>query len=155
MQYQIIRASEADWEDAMALAYRVFLKYESEEYGPEGTCNFFAFVSDQGLKRMFLAGEYPLFVAKDGDRIVGLISARCGNHISLLFVDEAYHRMGIGAALIETLTAYLKRNTLYRAVTVNASPYGEPFYHKVGFLDTASRTKKDGIIYTPMIYHFY
>lgn len=150
MGYRIEKAKEADWEPAMALAYRVFLKYESTEYGEEGTKNFFNFVSSKELKQMFLIGEYPMFVAKDGNQVVGMISLRSGNHISLLFVEENYHRKGVGTSLMKQLIAFLKENTKYRSVTVNASPYGEPFYHQFGFVDIGKLLNKDGMIYTPM-----
>ena len=84
----------------MALAFRVFMKFESEDYGEEGTKSFFNFVSSKELKQMFLIGEYPMFVAKDGEQLVGMISLRSGNHISLLFVEDRYHRKGIGTGLI-------------------------------------------------------
>ena len=90
------------------------------------------------------------YLCLDGEKIVGLISLRSGNHISLLFVDEAYHRRGIGTALVKYLQEYMLQNTKHTKVTVFASPYGIPFYHKVGFKDIGQETRKDGIIFTPM-----
>ena len=147
---QIRPAKKVDWENAMELAFKVFLKYEAMDYGEEGIRHFAEFVSDESLRKMFLIGEYLLFVALDGEEIVGLISLRSGNHISLLFVDEKYHRQGIGSALIKYLQEYMLQNTKHTKVTVFASPYGIPFYHKVGFKDIGQETKKDGIIFTPM-----
>lgn len=154
LKYRVVRAIDSDWEESMVLAYRVFLKYESKEYGKEGTQNFFDFISDQGLKKMFLLGEYVMYVAKEADKIIGLISVRTGNHISLLFVDEQYHRKGVATNLMQRLVAHMKENTRYGFLTVNASPYGVPFYHKLGFADTDVETTKDGIIYTPMRLNF-
>ncbi len=151
--YEIREAKASEWEDAMELAFQVFLKYEAREYGEEGTRSFAEFISDEFLKKMFLMGEYPLFVAVEGERILGLISLRSGNHISLLFVDEKYHRRGIGSALIRHLQEYLLQNTRYTKLTVNASPYGIPFYHQVGFRDIGEETMKDGIVYTPMEFY--
>lgn len=151
--YEIREAKASEWEDAMELAFQVFLKYEAREYGEEGTRSFAEFISDEFLKKMFLMGEYPLFVAVEGERILGLISLRSGNHISLLFVDEKYHRRGIGSALIRHLQEYLLQRTRYTKLTVNASPYGIPFYHQVGFRDIGEETMKDGIVYTPMEFY--
>lgn len=148
--FQIRKAEVSEWDYAMELAFRVFLKYEAMEYGEEGTRSFAEFVTDEFLKKMFLMGEYLLFVAVADERIVGLISLRSGNHISLLFVDEAYHRKGIGSALVKYLQEYMLQNTRYERITVNASPYGVPFYHQLGFHDTGKETTKEGIIYTPM-----
>ena len=102
------------------------------------------------LKKLFLAGKYLLFVAVEGDNLIGLITLRSGNHISLLFVDEAYHRRGIGRALVKYLQEFMLQNTKHTTITVNASPYGIPFYHQLGFHDTGAKTTKKGIIYTPM-----
>ncbi len=149
----IRKATAADWDEAMELAFRVFLKFQAEEYGPEGIKNFAKFLTDEDLKKMFAIGEYLLFVALVGDKQVGLISLRSGNHISLLFVDEKYHRKGIGTQLVKYLQNYMLRNTGQQKLTVFASPYGVPFYHKTGFVDIGKETRKDGIIYTPMEFY--
>lgn len=149
----IRKATVEDWDDAMELAFRVFLKFQAEEYGTEGIKNFAEFVTDEDLKKMFIIGEYLLFVALMGDKQVGLISLRSGNHISLLFVDENYHRNGIGTQLVKYLQNYMLQNTKQQKLTVFASPYGVPFYHKVGFVDIGKETRKDGIIYTPMEFY--
>lgn len=146
----IRKATEDDWESAMELAFHVFLKFEAEEYGPEGIRNFAQFVTDEDLKKMFLVGEYLMFVAEADGKLVGLISLRSGNHLSLLFVDENYHRRGIGTRLVQYLQEYMLKNTKHQKLTVFASPYGVPFYHKTGFVDIGKATRKDGIIYTPM-----
>lgn len=151
--FQIRKAQPADWEPSMELAFRVFLKYEAMEYGPEGIRSFAEFVTDETLKQLFLQGNYLLFVAVEGEKIIGLISLRSGNHISLLFVDEEYHRRGVGTALIKYLQSYMLFHTKQQKMTVNAAPYGIPFYHKIGFRDTGMETKKDGIIYTPMEFY--
>jgi len=151
--FEIRRAKDAEWDSTMELAFKVFLKYEAAEYGEEGIRSFAEFVTDEALKKMFLIGEYLLFVALDGEKIVGLISLRSGNHISLLFVDDKYHRKGIGSALIKCLQEHLLKNTRYEKMTVFASPYGIPFYHKVGFHDTGKQTKREGIIFTPMEFY--
>ena len=150
---EIRKAQDSEWDAAMELAYKVFLKYEAMEYGEEGISSFAEFITDEALKKMFLIGEYLLLVALDGEKIVGLISLRSGNHISLLFVDEEYHRRGIGSALVQSLQEYLLKNTRYEKMTVFASPYGVPFYHRIGFRDTGKETKRDGIIFTPMEFY--
>lgn len=147
---EICEAMPEDWEYAMELAFRVFLKFEAKEYGKEGTEAFASFVTDEMLKKLFLAGHYILFVAKMNEKIVGLVSIRNGNHLSLLFVDASFHRRGIGSLLLDKAINYLKENTLYNSVSVNAAPYAIDFYKKLGFAATGEMTKKDGIKYLPM-----
>ena len=153
LSFQIRKAQAFEWEPAMELAFRVFLKYEAKEYGPEGIRSFAEFVTDETLKKLFLQGSYLLFVAVENEKIIGLISLRSGNHISLLFVDQEYHRRGVGTSLVKYLQSYMLMHTRQQKLTVNAAPYGIPFYHKIGFRDTGYETKKDGIIYTPMEFY--
>lgn len=144
------KAGESEWEEAMALAYRTFRKFVSDGYTKEGVENFINFISDQNLYRMLLAHEYHLWVAKDPEgSTIGMGTLRSGNHISLLFVDEKWHRKGVGRSLLHELEAYAKEGG-FTAITVNASPYGIPFYHAEGFTDTAEEMLSGGMYITPM-----
>ena len=151
MSIEIRAARAEEWDDAMALAYAVFLKYESKEYGREGTEAFLNFISDELLYKLFLQGHYKLIVALCDDRIVA--SLRNGTHLSLLFVDDKYHRRGIARAMMYRFKDYLvgKGESF---ITVNASPYATEFYHKVGFVSEGPMQKKDGMIFTPMKWEF-
>lgn len=150
ISYQVRSAYRNEWQEAMALAWKTFLRFEADVYAPEGVKNFRNFITDSTLHRMFLRGAYQLFVAVDRNTIIGMITLRDSTHISLLFVDEMYHRRGIGRALIKYSTDYLLTEIGADRVTVNASPYGVAFYHKMGFRDLRPEEVRDGIIYTPM-----
>ncbi len=139
-----------EWDDAMMLAWRTFMRFEANDYTKRGIESFQDFISDQVLHRMFLMGAYQVFGAFDGDKLVGIISLRNETHISLLFVDAAYHMKGIGRTLMEYVVNYVCSEEGYRRVTVNAAPYAVGFYHKVGFMDTDTEKTNDGIRYTPM-----
>ena len=145
-------ANEEDWDNAMELAWRTFLEFEAKDYSMEGIRSFEDFISDTSLKRMFRAGDYRLIVALNKSRLVGMITLRDKTHISLLFVEKTSHRQGIGRALIEEMAEYAKKASGALRLTVNASPYGVPFYHKVGFRDLGPEQRQEGIIYTPMEY---
>ncbi len=146
----VFPATPDDWEPAMDLCWRTFLKFEAPIYQREGIMSFLEFISDGQLHHMFLNGDYKIWVAKRGSEIVGVGSLRAGNHISLLFVDEKYHRHGIGKLLVQRMQDALPKKFGVR-MTVNASPYGEAFYHKLGFKDCDEQQRTDGIIYTPMV----
>ena len=90
-----------EWDDAMALAWRTFMQFEAHDFTPEGVESFQDFVTDTVLYRMFVLGSYQLFGAYDNNKMIGMLSLRGETHISLLFVDEKYHRMGIGRGMIE------------------------------------------------------
>lgn len=145
----ILKATEEDWEPAMEVAWRTFLKFEAPEYGQEGTDNFLSFISGEELFKMFLCGEYKTYVAKDADTVIGVGALRSANHVSLLFVDEKYHKKGIARGLIKALSENAASSGKF-FLTVNAAPYAVEFYRKVGFKETDSMQKKDGITYLPM-----
>ncbi len=148
--YSLSFAEAGEWEEAMDLVWNTFLKFEASEYGREGTRNFLNFISGDLIYNMFLNGEYPVALAKIDGKIVGVGTLRNGRHISLLFVDERFHRQGIGTAIL----SFLQRDLIRKGsciMTVNAAPYGVPFYEKIGFKATADMQTADGITYVPMM----
>lgn len=149
-RYTIRPAYRNEWEDAMALAWKTFMQFEAQDYTKEGIKSFQNFISDNFLYRMFIMGGYQLFGAYDGNQIIGIISLRNETHISLLFVDAAYHKQGIGRALIQYISQYLLMEMGRNYLTVNAAPYAIGFYHRCGFQDMGSEETNDGIRYTPM-----
>ena len=152
MQDEIIirKAVMADWEKTMNMVWRTFLKFDAKDYCEKGVESFRDFVSDPILRRMFLLGTYNMYVATCQEKIVGMVSLRDENHISLLFVDAAYHKMGIGRKLIETIGIFVKEEYGKEDITVNAAPYGLDFYKKIGFESVSPLMENDGITYTTM-----
>ena len=147
-------AQRDEWDVAMALVWKTFLVFEAPVYLPEGVKSFENFITDRALKRMFEMGSYQMLVAIYEEKIIGMITLRDRTHISLLFVEEQYHFMGVGRALVKHLCHYLRDEAGERRVTVNASPYGVEFYHRIGFSDLGPETASDGIRYTPMEIQF-
>ena len=152
-RYVVESATKDEWEDAMALAWRSFKKFVADDYTDVGVKEFYDFISDNGIYKMFLIGEYRLWVAKLEGEIVGMISVRAKRHISLLFVDDKHQRMGIGRDLVYTAAEYMNENG-EKFATVNASPYGVPFYHAIGFKDTREEYVDSGMRITPMRWDF-
>ena len=151
LPYEIRFVSGDEWEEAMELAWKTFLEFAGDVYPPEGIRSFEDFITDSTLKRMFIMGAYQVMAAYDHEKMVGMISLRNETHISLLFVDRYYHRKGIGKALISGLSKYVKEEIGKSQITVNASPYGVDFYHRLGFRDVGPQKQQDGIIFTPML----
>ena len=143
-------AYREEWDDAMVLAWRTFMQFEAKDCTPRGIESFLEFITDEVLHRMFVMGAYQLFCAYDNGKMVGMISLRGETHISLLFVDERYHRMGIGRRLIDYVSNYVLTEEGHHHVTVNAASGATGFYHCVGFVDTDKEQINDGIRFTPM-----
>ncbi|MCR4755599.1 MAG: GNAT family N-acetyltransferase [Lachnospiraceae bacterium] len=133
----------------MRLAWDTFLIFEAPDYSLKGVHNFKSFIRDPLLKRMFTYGKYVAIGAFCDKRIVGILGVRNANHVSLLFVDRDYHRMGIATAMMKR---YFKDAVAagLTYVTVNSSPYAVGFYKKIGFSKVHDEMEKDGIRFTPM-----
>ena len=106
-EYEVRFAYTEEWQDAMNLAWKTFLKFEAKDYSQEGIESFREFITDQTLYKLFKFGTYQLMVALSHDKIVGIISLRDISHISLLFVEESFHYKGIGKLLIHKAAEYL------------------------------------------------
>jgi ribosomal protein S18 acetylase RimI-like enzyme len=139
--YIIRRALPEDIRPALDLALKVFIEYEMPDYAPEALENF---KRSMDISRMF--------VALDGEKVVGLINERGNGHVSMLFVDEKCHRRGVATALMNEMVDALKREGIAR-ITLNASPYGIPFYERYGFKATDCVLRRDGFVFVPMEYN--
>ena len=127
---------------ALKLSLDVFSQFEAPDYSQEGANEFKAALSDtEFVKTLRIYGAF------DGGALVGTLATRKGGeHISLFFVDGAYHRRGIGRALFTLAAA----DNASGKLTVHSSPYAVEVYHRLGFRDTAPERTENGIRYTPM-----
>lgn len=147
--YEIRWAREDEWKPAMEMIWRTFTKYEGKDYSEEGIRNFFDFITDDDLYVSFLKGEYLLMVALDAGNVIGAGTLR-NNRLSLLFVDEAYHRRGVGSAILRKLCGYLKTEAGECRMSLQAAPYAVDFYRKQGFREMRPEMEFSGIRVTPM-----
>jgi predicted GNAT family N-acyltransferase len=71
----------------------------------------------------------------------------------LAFTKKSHHRRGIARAIFHHLLQdVLNENPSLEAITLNASPYGIPFYLSIGFVPLSEEQEIDGIRFTPMKY---
>ena len=126
------------------LAWRVFLKFEAPEYCEQGIESF-----RHALSTPEFINKLRMYGASIDDEIIGMLATRNnGSHIALFFVDEKYHRQGIGRQLFETAL----KDCPAKEMTVFSSPYAVKVYHALGFTDTDAERIDDGIRYLPMKY---
>ena len=149
---EIRQIRREEFDQAMAIAWKSFLEFEADIYTKQGVKSFYDFIYDPLLEKMFLLGSYLIFGAFIEGKMVGIAGVRNQNHLSLLFVEKEYHKMGIGSALVSSAFQYSFQEYKEREYTVNASPYAVEFYHMLGFWDVSAEISKDGITYTPMKY---
>ena len=174
MDIAIRAAKPEEWDEVMHLVWSVFKEFHAEDYGREGTDSFLEFITDEPLRQHFLCGKYPVFVAlcrdseSEEEEIVGMISMRENNFISLLFVKTGMQCSGIGTMLVERAIEFLNpdgedarldkdKSEDFRynrlddgSVTVNAAPNAVGFYKKLGFVATDGMQVNCGVTYLPM-----
>ena len=112
---------------------------------------------NSNLLKRYESDERIMLLAKDGERIVGVIGADV-NQKSIkppLCVDCEYHRQGIATELLNCMICELKTHGC-DVIKVNSSNYALPFYMNFGFIQTGPEQKLDGfdIAHIPMEYTF-
>lgn len=150
MKYDVRWAKREEWNEAMRVVWRTFERFNAKDCSKEGAAYFQSFLFNEELKQAFYVGRYQLMVALDGARVIGVGSLRNVNHLSLLFVDEAYHLQGVGRAILEVLCTYLRDEVGEHRMTLTASPYAKEFYQKLGFVETSTKLYPPGLPVTFM-----
>lgn len=145
----IIKLQKSDLKDALDLVWNVFLEFEAPDYSKHGIQEFRNFISYDSIMEKYEKGELEFWGCVHDNEIVGVISTRGTNHISLLFVKKEYHKQGIARSLFETVKERcIIQNS--HTMTVNSSPYATEVYHRLGFVDTDEEKSVNGIKFTPM-----
>ncbi|MFD1899663.1 GNAT family N-acetyltransferase [Enterococcus termitis] len=93
--------TEADLKDGLSLITNVFEKFQVPEYSPEGVTSFYRFIDKDFISKLISRNELELYGYYLNYQIVGVLGIKLPNHISLLFVDEQFHKKGIARALFE------------------------------------------------------
>lgn len=152
--YDIRFIDSDEWDEAMTLSYETFLQFDAPMFTQNGIAGFVAFLQDENIKREFDEGSYYVVGAYEFNKLVGVISLRNKNHISLLFVEKNHLRKGIGRQLIMETMAFARTRLRQKIITVNSSPYAVEFYKSCGFIEAGEEVDAGGIQYTPMEYYF-
>jgi len=143
-------ARPEDWTESISLVWSVFMEFEAGDYGSEGVGHFFEFITDDDLHKAFLAGNYPMMVARLDGVIIGVGSLRNTNRLSLLFVRKDFHHIGIATEIVDRLCRYLRDICHEDTMVVRAAPYAVDFYKKIGFKVTEPEKSISGIRVTSM-----
>ena len=150
MDYEIRLATDADIAPALDLAWRMFVKYDSSDYGAEHTERMRQAIEDR-LKDFSIYNQRLMVVALADGKVVGMIETYGTERISLLFVDSEYHRKGIATAMMRKVASELKARG-YDKIVLNSSPHGLAFYKRFGFTVVEEEKNSDTPWKTPMQY---
>ena len=148
---QICRIGPAKLREALDLVWEVFEKYEAPVYEEMGIKTFRHFIEYGNMVEKVNQGEMIFWGCYLNNYLVGVIALRTGQHISLLFVREKFHRLGVARRLVRVAVSHMvNQEPEIRAVTVNSSPFAVEFYKKIGFVPLGPERTEDGIRFTSM-----
>ena len=150
MEYEIRLATDEDIPQALDLAWRMFVKYDSPDYGAEHTERMRVAIEDR-LNDLSIYAKRLMVVALVDSKVAGMLETYGTNRISLLFVGSEYQRKGIATAMMRKIASELKMRG-YDKIVLNSSPYGLPFYKNFGFTVQEEEKNADTPWKTPMSY---
>ncbi|MFZ5974724.1 MAG: GNAT family N-acetyltransferase [Bacillota bacterium] len=149
MQYRDITTDEV--QSVTSLVRRVFSEFVAPEYAQEGIETFKEYIRPENLENALQNGTLFIIGCCEADELVGVIAVSGYAHISLLFVDKAYHGKQIARNLfVKALKRCIFKNPGLTEITVNASAYAVDVYRKLGFEAAGDRTTTNGITFFPM-----
>lgn len=150
MEFKIKKLSAEEFDIAYKLIWPVFMEYEAPVYPERGVESFREFLYGGSIEKRYEEGLYTMLLCLADGIPAAAGGMRDGNHVSLLFTKTEYQRHGIGRMFISEFEKIASEQG-YKTLSVNASPYGIPFYKAVGFREAGMESCADGIVYTPMI----
>jgi len=146
----LFKLSAAKLDDAQAINKLIIPLVEefiSHEYTEQGNVFVLSSMSEENI-RVNIDKGFEYFIAKDDQRVVGVLAIKESNHLYHCFVDKNYHRQKIG----EQLWNYWLSDAKAEEVTVNSSKYAIKFYESLGFIYSGEVFEKNGIVSYPMIF---
>ena len=146
-----------DLKPALDLVNKVFTEFVAVDYSEQGKATFATYLENkyEEVSLDISSGNKKLWGYYNDGVIVGVIGTRDNTHISLMFVDKAYHRQGIATQLFNKVISDLIIDPDNKEITVNSSPYAVIVYEHLGFAKTAEQQERDGILFIPMRYLIY
>jgi GNAT superfamily N-acetyltransferase len=134
-----------------SLVRRVFHQHVAPLFSEEGVGEFLRYVTPRAIHHRSDSGHFVLLATVAG-RIVGVIEFRDYNHVSLLFVDTAFHRQGSARELMRRALATCRSHRPnLREVDVNSSPNAVPAYERLGFRQQGPEQVTNSIHFVPMV----
>ena len=132
------------------LVARSFNEFIAPDFPDEGIEEFFRYSNPRALIKRS-EGNHFVLVAEAEGTIAGMIEIREMKHVSMLFVDKAFQRRGIGKELLRAALDRIKAGSRPpRKVTVHSSRFALPFYESLGFVRIEEEKIIHGVIHILM-----
>ncbi|WP_233168099.1 GNAT family N-acetyltransferase [Xylophilus sp. ASV27] len=149
MPMDIRRAVPADAQAISALILSLAHHFLARVDGA-GADAFLAALQPAGIERNLGNKELEYYVGMAAGALAGVVAVRRGTHLFHLFVDPAFQRRGVARALWTHVATAQGWRGASAAVTVNSTPFAQPFYESVGFRAAGPRVETNGIAFIPM-----
>jgi pimeloyl-ACP methyl ester carboxylesterase/predicted GNAT family N-acyltransferase len=139
---EIRELAREEYEQALQLALKVFLEFNTADSDEEGIGRYRQIVRDQDyLDCLRVYGAY------DGMELTGIIATRDnGTHIAQFYVDGAHQHSGTGRLLFERALADNETGFM----TLDSSSYAVPVYRAFGFSVKSENHKTGELRFTSM-----
>ncbi|MEK3878453.1 GNAT family N-acetyltransferase [Paenibacillus sp. FSL M7-0420] len=112
-------------------------------YSAQGVIEFYRYIELAAIaKRM--QEDHEIYIALNGQEVTGIIELQIHQHISLLFVKNAYKGTGIGKTLLWHAVNRMRTGGSTQ-ITVNSSPNSTGFYASQGFVSLGEEEEEHGI----------
>ena len=131
---------------ALILSVAHFFTLDPEGRGAE---DFLQSLQPEAVAARLATAAFTTWVAvTDRNDLAGVIVVRDGNHLFHLFVAEPFQGRGWARQL---WLHVLSQTPQGARVTVNATPFAQGSYERMGFLATGPSVQTRGIAFVPMV----
>lgn len=152
INYRKIRINEQNAPIIANLISGVFLRFNRNEGDDKSVSSYVSSFSPKHYTpselKDKLNGSNINFGAFYKNRLVGILRGK-NNRIISLFVEEKFHKLGIGKMLVRYFEKAIK-NSGGGKIRVRASIYATPFYQKIGYKKTTGIRLFKGLRTQPM-----
>ena len=148
ISYRLMESGEEA--EVCRIVIETFNEFIAHLYSQEGIREFLRYVKPRLFIRR-LRANHIILVAKEQEKLIGMIEVRDYNHISLFYVLQKFQQKGSGKKLLRrALEICLEHKAELLELTVNSSPNAVCIYENLGFAKMGSEQLRNGIIFTPM-----
>lgn len=143
-------AQPDEYGQILALVRRVFDQTTGQGQSEAGHQTFYAYLDPEAYAQRQQTNHFTQ-VAKDGERVVGVLEIRDFQHIALMFVDPEYQKRGIARTMLNlAIEKCREHNQTLDHLSVNSAVNACPVYAHLGFVADGGEQEKDGLRFTKM-----
>jgi len=150
-QFKIKKIKPGEEIEVCNLVARSFNEFIASEFSEEGIEEFYKYSNPREFLKRAESGYFSR-VAESQNKLAGMIEIKDKSHISMLYVEKAFHKKGVAKGLIRiALEEVTSSRGNHDNITVNSSRYAVPFYEKLGFIQFEEEKTIYGVFHIPMI----